>query len=119
METLREWDVKLKLVKTRRGAILYVIELAPDHFFIEQNPLKNSKYGQAYRKLKSQYEEFYMFWEIRNNRYTGTLLVGAFLRKHEIDPFITMISQSDEFLKYPDEKDEEERDEVAEHLKQE
>ncbi|NPA32961.1 MAG: hypothetical protein GXO04_04990 [Aquificae bacterium] len=100
METLKEWDFKLKLVKTKRGAVLYLIEISPDHFFIEQNPLKDSKYGYAYRKLKEKYPEFYMFWEIKNNRYTGRLLAGAFLTKKEMDQVITDLLKSDEFMRY-------------------
>ena len=35
MKTLKEWNFKLKLVRTRRRAILHVIELDKNHFFIE------------------------------------------------------------------------------------
>jgi len=100
VETLKEWNFKLKLVKTRSGAILHLIEIAPDHFFIEQNPLKDSKYGFAYRKLKEKYPEFYMFWEIKNDRYTGRLLAGAFLTKKEMDQVIVDLLKSDEFMSY-------------------
>jgi len=100
METLKEWNFKLKLVRTRRGAILHVIELSKDHFFIEQNPLKDSKYGYAYRKIKNRFPEFFMFWEIKNNKYTGRLLAGAILEKKEIDEFITDVLHSEEFKKY-------------------
>jgi len=115
MEVLKEWDVKLKLVKTKSGAILYVIDLG-DRFFIEQNPLKDSKYGIAYRKLKSMYEEIYMFWEIRKT-YTGRMLLGFFLKKHQIDPLITLLAKSDEFMAFEDIRDEAEREEVDEHLR--
>ncbi len=112
MEVLKEWDVKLKLVKTKTGALLYVIDYG-DGFFIEQNPLKDSKYGVAYRKLKQLYEDMYMFWEIKNNRYTGRMLLGFFLKKQQIDPFITQIAHSEEFLKFEDIKDEEEKEEIT------
>lgn len=100
MKTLKEWNVKVKLVRTKRGAILHKIELSENHFFLEQNPLKDSKYGVAYRKIKNKFPEFYMFWEIKNNRYTGRLLVGSFLEKEEIDEFITLVAQSEDFKKF-------------------
>ncbi|ASJ05894.1 DUF7132 family protein [Thermococcus pacificus] len=100
MEVLKEWDVKVKLVKTKRGAILHMIELEPGHFYLEQNPLKDSKYGVAYRKIKENFPEFYMFWEIKNNHYTGKLLAGAFLEKREIDDFITQLAKSEEYKKF-------------------
>ena len=115
MEVLKEWDVKLKLVKTKTGALLYVIDFG-DGFFIEQNPLKDSKYGHAYRKLKGMYEETYMFWEIRKNHYTGRMLLGFFLKKHQIDPLITLLAKSEEFMSFEDVKDEAEKEEVNEHL---
>ncbi len=100
MKVLKEWDVKVKLVRTKRGAILHMIELEPGHFYLEQNPLKDSKYGVAYRKIKEHFPEFYMFWEIKNNRYTGKLLAGAFLEKQEIDEFITPLAQTEDFKKF-------------------
>lgn len=115
METLKEWDVKLKLVKTKKGSLLYLIDFG-DGFFIEQNPLKESKYASAYRRLKALYDELYMFWEIKYGRYTGRMLLGFFLRKEQIDPLITMLAQSEEFLKLEDIKDEEEKKEAEEHL---
>jgi len=114
MRTLKEWDVKVKLVRTKRGAILHKIELSKDHFFLEQNPLKESKYGVAYRKIKNKFPEFYMFWEIKNNRYTGRLLVGSFLEKEEIDEFMTLVAQSEDFKKFEhilEEIEEEEKEE--------
>ncbi|WP_457625680.1 DUF7132 family protein [Persephonella sp.] len=106
MEQIRQWDIELELVKTKSGAILYKINLSDNHFFLEQNPLKDSKYGVAYRKLKEKYPEFYMFWEIKNNRYTGKLLTGIFLEKEDIDRFITDILQNEEFKQYEDIKEE-------------
>ncbi|SNZ10400.1 hypothetical protein SAMN06265182_1860 [Persephonella hydrogeniphila] len=106
MEQIKQWDVEVELVKTKSGAILYKITLSDNHFFLEQNPLKDSKYGFAYRKLKEKYPEFYMFWEIKNNRYTGKLLTGIFLEKEDIDRFITDILQSEEFKQYEDIKEE-------------
>jgi len=113
MEVLKEWNLKLKLVKTKTGSLLYLIELDKDHFFIEQNPFKKSKYGEAYRKLKQNFKEFYMLWEIKNNQYTGNLLVGSILRKEEIDSFIRKVAEDEEFMKYEDIKDEEEKEEIS------
>ena len=41
-----------------------------------------------------------MFWEIRNNHYTGKLLAGAFLEKKEIDDFVTQLAKSEDFKKF-------------------
>jgi len=105
MEQIKQWNIKLELVKTKKGAILYKINVSENHFFLEQNPLKDSKYGVAYRKLKEKYPEFYMFWEIKNDKYTGRLLTGIFLEKEDIDRFITDILQSEEFKRYEDIKE--------------
>ncbi len=100
MEVIKEWNVRIKLVKTRKGALLHMIELEPGHFYLEQNPLKDSKYGVAYRRVKENFPQFYMFWEIKNNRYTGKLLTGAFLEKKEIDDFITLLARTEDFKKF-------------------
>ncbi len=106
METLKEWQITVEVVRTKKGALLYKINVGENHFFLEQNPLKDSKYGVAYRKLKEKYPEFYMFWEIKNNRYTGRLLIGTFLEKEDIDRFITEVLQSEEYKGYKDIKEE-------------
>ncbi|ASI98932.1 DUF7132 family protein [Thermococcus celer] len=106
MEVLKEWNVKVKLVRTKRGAILHLIELEPGHFYIEQNPLKDSKYGVAYRRIKENFPEFYMFWEIKNNHYTGKLLAGAFLEKKEIDEFATLLAKSEDFKRFEEAREE-------------
>ncbi len=78
-----------------------MIELEPGHFYLEQNPLKDSKYGVAYRKIKENFPEFYMFWEIKDNRYTGRLLAGgAFLEKKEIDEFVTLLAKTEDFKNF-------------------
>ncbi|AEH07179.1 DUF7132 family protein [Methanothermococcus okinawensis] len=105
MKTLESKSLELKKVITKSGAELYVIELSDNHFFIEQNPLKKSKYGVAYSKLKEKYPEYYMFWEIKNNKYTGKLLTGALLKKEDIDPFITEILNDEEYKEYEDVKE--------------
>ncbi|NPA12996.1 MAG: hypothetical protein GXO45_03300 [Aquificae bacterium] len=106
MEQIKKWDIQLELVKTKKGALLYKITVADNHFFLEQNPLKDSKYGVAYRKLKEKFPEFYMFWEIKDNRYTGRLLTGIFLEKGDIDSFITQLIQSDDYKSYDDFREE-------------
>ena len=47
-----------------------------------------------------------MFWEIKNNRYTGRLLTGTFLEKEDIDRFITDVLQSEEYKQFEDVKEE-------------
>jgi len=106
MEQIKKWDIGLELIKTKTGAILYKINVANNYFYIEQNPLKDSKYGYAYRKLKDKYPEFYMFWEIKNNKYTGRLLTGIFLEKEDIDEFLTEILKDEEFKQFEDIKEE-------------
>jgi transcription termination factor NusB len=106
MEILKHWDLSLDLVKTKKGAILYKISVSENHFFLEQNPLKNSKYGVAYRALKEKYPEFYMFWEIKDNKYTGKLLTGVLLEKEDIDQFIVDVIKNEEFKEYEDIREE-------------
>jgi len=101
MTTLKEWNVLVELVKTKTGAILYKINLADNHFFLEQNPLKDSKYGVAYRMLKLKYPEFYMFWEIKDDNYTGRVLTARISEKKDLDAFIESLV-GDEFKKYED-----------------
>lgn len=106
MRKLFEKDIKLQKVVTKSGVELWKIELSPDHFFLEQNPFKNSKYGKAYRMLKEKYPAFYMFWEIKNNRYTGSILMGTIVQKSDVDSLIADLVQSEEFKKYEDIADE-------------
>ncbi len=106
MEVIKDWDIKLEIVKTKKGVLLHKIQVGENHFFLEQNPLKDSKYGFAYRKIKEIYPEFYMFWEIKNNRYTGRLLTGVILDKNAIDEFISNILKDDLYKKFTDEREE-------------
>ena len=106
MRVLEERNIKLKKVLTKSGSELYLIEISPDHFFIEQNYKKPSKYGIAYKKLKEKYPDFFMFWEIKNDNYTGRLLLGTFAQKGEIDEFITSVLHDEEYKNYPFERDE-------------
>jgi len=117
MEILKEIPVKLQLVKTKRGSILYRILVNENWFFLEQNPLKNSKYGFAYRNIKEKFPEFFMFWEIKDNKYTKRLLVTSFLEKKEIDEFITSLLnkvQEEEFKNLEDKSEEETKETMKE-----
>ncbi len=105
MEVIKHWDLGLEVVKTKSGALLYKINVSENHFYLEQNPLKDSKYGVAYRMLKQKYPEFYMFWEIKDNEYTGKLLTGVFLEKEDIDVFISDVLKSETYKDYEDIKE--------------
>ena len=118
MEILKEIPVKLQLVKTKKWSTLYRIIVDDNHFFLEQNPLKNSKYWVAYKNIKEKFPEFFMFWEFKNNRYTRKLLVGSFLEKKEIDKFLSSLLtelQEEEFKNLED-KSEEETNETMKEL---
>ena len=105
MKTIFERPLKLQKVITKKGVELWKIELSPNHFFLEQNPFKDSKYGRAYRMLKQRYPFFYMFWEIENNQYTGRLLVGTIVEKEDIDKLIADLVHSEEYKQYEDVKE--------------
>ncbi len=107
MEEIFSKDIKLKKVIVKSGAELNLIELDKNHFYIEQNPEKNSKYGKAYRLLKEKCPEYYMFWEMKNNHYTGKVLIGAIFKKKYADEFITKILDSEIFKEYEDMEDNE------------
>jgi len=109
MEVIKEWPIKLQIVRTKRGALLHRIEVSEDHFFLEQNPLKESRFGVAYRRIKAVFPEFYMFWEFKDGEYTGRLLTGTFLTKREIEDFIDRVLRDEtEYKSYPDQRDLEE-----------
>ena len=112
MRPIFEKLIRLQKVLTKKGVELWKIELSSDHFFLEQNPFKNSKYGKAYRMLKEKYPNFYMFWEIKNDRYTGRLLAGTIVNKEDIDTFISELLRSEEFKELEDIRDEIEKEEV-------
>jgi len=101
MQTIKEWNAKIELVKTKTGALLHRIILDDNHFFLEQNPLKDSKYGVAYRHLKQKFPEFYMFWEIKDDNYTGNVLTARITNKKELDEFIESLVGG-EFKNYED-----------------
>ncbi|NPB05416.1 MAG: hypothetical protein GXO08_03445 [Aquificae bacterium] len=102
MKVIFEKPIKLQKVITKKGVELWKIEITPNHFFLEQNPFKDSKYGRAYRLLKQKYPFFYMFWEIENNQYTGRLLMGTIVEKSDVDKLITDLVQSEEYKQYED-----------------
>jgi len=106
MKVKESKEIQLQKVITRKGVELIKIEVAPNHFFLEQNPEKPSKYGVAYKELKQLYPDFYMFWEIKDNKYTGRLLTGTFLEKEDIDKFISSVLQNENYKNYNDERDE-------------
>ncbi len=87
MKTLKKFSVEVEEVKTKMGALLYKINLSPTHFFLEQNPLKDSKYALFYKELKAKYPDFYMFWEFENGDYTGRILTGMIMKKEGFDDF--------------------------------
>jgi len=91
MKRLKEWNILIELVETKSKATLYKINLAPNHFFLEQNPNKDSKYGVAYKELKQKYPNLYIFWEIKDDEYTGKTLIGQIGDKEELDRVIEML----------------------------
>jgi transcription termination factor NusB len=99
-------ELRLQKIVTKTGVELLRIVVSPSHFFLEQNPEKPSKYGVAYKKIKAIYPDFYMFWEIKADQYTGRLLTGTFLEKEDIDKFIDSILSDESYKSYEDVKDE-------------
>jgi len=106
MRVKESHELRIQKVVTKTGVELWRIVVAPNHFFLEQNPHKPSKYGVAYRQIKEIYPDFYMFWEIKNDKYTGRLLTGTFLDREDIDKFIDSILHNEEYKTYEDVKDE-------------
>ncbi|SNR68393.1 DUF7132 family protein [Desulfurobacterium atlanticum] len=106
MKVIESKEVRIQKVITKTGVELLKISVSPSHFFLEQNPEKKSKYGVAYKEIKKVYPDFYMFWEIKNDQYTGRLLTGSFLEKEDIDKFIDSIISDREYKTYKDERDE-------------
>jgi len=88
MRTIKKWNVEVELVETKTGAFLYKINLDKNHFFLEQNPLKDSKYAVMYRELKQKFPEFYMFWEMKDGDYTGRVMTARISDKKDLDSFL-------------------------------
>ncbi|WP_022846089.1 MULTISPECIES: DUF7132 family protein [unclassified Desulfurobacterium] len=106
MKVKESKEIRLQKVVTKTGAELYRIVISPSLFYLEQNPAKESKYGVAYRELKKLYPDFYMFWEIKNGKFTGKLLTATFLDRDDIDKFIDSIITDERYKDYEDIKDE-------------
>lgn len=101
MKTLSEKNCKLKIVETKTWAKLLLQDLW-DVKYLEQNPLKDSKYGIAYRKLKQIYPDLYMFWELKNNEFTWNLKLEIITDKKWIDSLIDSILSDQEYKNYED-----------------
>jgi len=85
MEVLYKKEFSLEEVKTKSGVILKRITISPSHFFLEQNPKKESKYGKMYREIKAKNPDFYMFWEIKDDDFTGEVLVGEICNSKDLE----------------------------------
>ena len=85
MRVLYKKPIFLEEVETKSGAVLKRIVINETHFFLEQNPRKESKYGRMYREIKAKNPEFYMFWEIKNNEFTGEVLVGEIVNSENLE----------------------------------
>jgi hypothetical protein len=103
---VKKQNIAFEFFKTKDGVLLKKIELNKEHFFLEQNPHKKSKYGLAYSKLKEIYPSFYMFWEIKNSYYTGRLLMANIVKKQDIDGFIDKVLQDESYKTFEDFNDE-------------
>lgn len=101
MKTLTEKKCKIKIVETKTGAKLILQDLW-DVWYLEQNPLKDSKYWIAYRKLKQIYPDLYMFWELKNWEFTGRLKLEVITDKQGIDELIDTILKDEEYKAYKD-----------------
>ena len=94
MRVLYKKPVFFEEVETKSGAILKRIVLAENHFLLEQNPLKESRYGKMYRKIKAKNEDFYMFWEIKDDEFTGKVLVAEICESKELDEVLEKFLKS-------------------------
>jgi len=79
-----------------------MIEESPNHFWLEQNPLKESKYWIAYKLLKNIYPDLYLFWEIKDWKFTGKLKIELTSNKKTMDQIIQDIIKSETFKNYKD-----------------
>ncbi len=85
MRVIFDKTIFFEEVETKSGAILKRIVLGKNHFLLEQNPLKESKYGKMYRKIKAKKLDFYMFWEIKDDEFTGKVLVAEICTIKDLD----------------------------------
>jgi len=102
MKVLDEKILKWKIVETKTWAKLIVIEESPNHFWIEQNPLKESKYWIAYRQLKRIYPDLYLFWEIKDGEFTWRVKLEIITEKPVLDKIISGLLGNEEFMKFED-----------------
>jgi len=100
MKVLDEKILKWKIVETKSGAKLIMIEEAPGHYWLEQNPLKESKYGMAYRQLKKLYPDLYLFWEFKDGKFTHRLKVEIITHKKTMDKIIEDLTGSRRFMDF-------------------
>ena len=84
MRVLYKKPVFFEEVETKSGAILKRIVINENHFFLEQNPLKESSYGKMYREIKAKNPNFYLFWEIMDNEFTGEVIVAEILKSEDL-----------------------------------
>jgi hypothetical protein len=84
MRLIEKREIELERVKTKSGVELWKIEVSPDLYYLEQNPQKESIFGEWYRKKKGENPNFYLFWEFKNGEYSGRVLVGEFKSKQEL-----------------------------------
>jgi hypothetical protein len=101
MKILAEKNCKIKIVETKSGAKLLLLDMGNIQY-LEQNPLKDSKYWIAYRKLKQIYPDIYMFWELKNWEFTGNLRIEVVTNKKWIDELIDSILKDESYKKYKD-----------------
>ena len=94
MKVLYSKAVFFEEVATKSGAVLKRIVLSPEHFLLEQNPLKDSKYGRIYRTLKAKNEDFYIFWEIKDDEFTGKVLVAEICESKDLDEVLEKFLKS-------------------------
>lgn len=73
MKVISKKPIVLQKVKTDEGSTITVIRLSRSHILVEQNPKKESEFAEAYRKRKKK--NIKMFWELKNDRYTGYVYI--------------------------------------------
>ncbi len=97
-------NCKVELLK-KSDEPLYKIVLDKNHYFLEQNPNTKSRYGVAYKKLKEIYPYSLLFWEVKENDYTGNSFIGIFATRSQLIKFLKDVLDDDSFMKYEDVKD--------------
>ncbi len=94
MKILYSKPIFFQEVETKNGAILKRIVLSPNYFLLEQNPLKDSKYGKLYRNIKAKNEDFYMFWEIKDDEFSGKVLIAEICKIEDLDEVLEKFVKS-------------------------